>query len=685
MTDLKPEILAPAGSEESLLAAVRCGANAVYLGGKSFNARRNAANFDGGGLEWAVRYCHERGVMVYLTLNTLVFDSELEDAASLIKTACELGIDALIVQDLAVAAIAREFAPSLPLHASTQMSVHNPGGAKELENLGFSRVVLARELSRQEILEIRESTGIGLECFVHGALCMSISGRCYFSSILGGRSGNRGLCAQPCRLPFKSQSRDNCLSLKDLSLIESINDMTSAGVVSLKIEGRMKRPEYVAAAVMAVKRQIEGESPDLNALKSVFSREGFTNGYFTANLGSGMFGTRSREDVAAASPALLSKLAASYKNENPLVPVDFELTLNAGKDAALTVTDDSGNKAAAKSAPPQTAVTSPTTREKAFAALAKTGGTPFFARDFAAVIDEGVMLPASALNTLRRDALDKLLKLRGETNPHKFTENRNIFNFVRHSTQAKNIRIRIEKPEQLRHEIALNARLLIIPAQIFNDISGDIVARFSDKIAIETPRALFGRENEIKLGKILRTARERNITHAVAGGLDTINMLRETGFKVHGDFSLSITNTMAIEEYSRLGLLDVTVSFELTKKQIAKLGGSLPRGIVAYGRLPLMLTRNCPVGSCKTCRKPKITDRLGNKFPVRCGFGVSEVLNCVPLVLSDKLGDFSGCDFFTLSFTAESPRECAEIFDLYLSGGEYPGAKTRGLYYRGME
>lgn len=683
MSDFKPEILAPAGSPDSLLAAVRCGANAVYLGGKSFNARRNATNFDGDSLKQAVRYCHERGVKVYLALNTLVFDSELEATADMVRTACVLGIDALIVQDTAVAAISLSVAPCLPLHASTQMSIHNPAGAKELEALGFSRVVLARELSRHEILEIHESTSLELECFVHGALCMSISGRCYFSSMLGGRSGNRGLCAQPCRLPFKSQNYDHCLSLKDLSLVENIWDMISSGVVSLKIEGRMKRPEYVAAAVTAVKKQIAGETPDLDGLRSVFSRDGFTNGYFAAKTGGRMFGMRSREDVTAANPALLSKLASLYKNETGIIPVDFELTLKANKEAVLIASDGLGNSAAAKSAPPQTAITAPTTREKAFAALAKTGGTPFFARDFTADIDDGLMLPASALNTLRREVLDNLLKLRGETKPHKFAENPNIFNFVKHQSKTSGIRVRVQNAEQISREIAEKSQLLIIPAQEFDKTDSTIINEFADKIAIEAPRALFGIENENKLKEILRQAR-KNISHGVAGGLDTINILREEGFKIHGDFTLNITNTLTIEEYAKLGLVDATVSFELSKGQVSRLGVGLPRGIVAYGRLPLMITRNCPVGSCKCCKAPVIIDRLGNKFPVRCGFGVSEVLNCVPLVLSDKLGDFAACDFFTLSFTTENPMECAEIFNLYLSGMEYSATKTRGLYYRGV-
>lgn len=452
---------------------------------------------------------------------------------------------------------------------------------------------------------------------------------------------------------------------------------------------------------------VQLQAVDLESLKSVFSRDGFTDGYFSGKLGAHMFGTRNREDVTAASPALLNRLAASYKNENPLIPVDFVLTLKAGEAASLTVSDDLGNRGAAKSSPPQTAITAPTTREKAFAALAKTGGTPFFARDFAADIDDGVMLPASALNNLRRDALAQLLQLRGETKPHPFTENPKLLQFERYSRRARqspDFRVRVEAPAQICDEMLEHAQLLIVPAQAFGELDADTIARYADKIAIEAPPALFGRENSDKLQTVLEAAKAQGIVHAVAGGLDTVQLLKEAGFQVHGDFSLNITNTVAMEEYARLGLIDATVSFELTNKQIKNLGGALPRGILAYGRLPLMLTRNCPTGNprgCtnhlkassaqtesanrKGCTQPEITDRLGNKFPVRCGFGVSETLNCVPLVLSDKLADFACCDFLTLRFTVESPQECAEIFRLYQNGGESPDKKTRGLYYRGID
>lgn len=333
----KPEILAPAGSMESLIAAVRCGANAVYLGTKGINARRGATNFTFEELKQAVEYCHARDVKIYLALNILISDSERELAYKTVEAGLSLGVDAFIIQDLGLAKIIHSHFPTARMHASTQCSVNSPEGFKALEKMGFVRAVLPREMSLDEIREIRQATDMELEMFVHGALCMCVSGQCYLSAMLGGRSGNRGLCAQPCRLGFSADASRSCdLSLKDLSLIGNINEIAQAGVVSLKIEGRMKRPEYVAAAVTSCKKAIDGEysASDENTLKSVFSRTGFTDGYFTGER-KDMFGTRQKEDVVAAKD-VLKELSHLYDNENPLVPIDIEFICKANRKAELT-------------------------------------------------------------------------------------------------------------------------------------------------------------------------------------------------------------------------------------------------------------------------------------------------------------------------------------------------------------
>ena len=312
------EILAPAGSFEAVSAAVRTGADAVYMGTDKFNARLRADNFSDEEIREAIRYCHAHGVKVHITMNTLVSDSELEDAMGVIKRVCQWGADVLILQDIGLASLVKKAVPSIERHASTQMSVQTLSGVKLLEKMGYSRVVLPRECTKAEIENIRKNTDIEIEIFVHGAHCMSVSGQCYMSSMFGSRSGNRGVCAQPCRLPFKVDAGTGYdLSLKDLSVVEHIKEIADMGVVSVNIEGRMKRPEYVAAAVSAVKNSLKGEqdSKMLSDLRAVFSRSGFTDGYFTDNRGKDMFGLRQKQDVVAANNAVLKNLLQLYEIE----------------------------------------------------------------------------------------------------------------------------------------------------------------------------------------------------------------------------------------------------------------------------------------------------------------------------------------------------------------------------------
>ena len=328
--NFKGEILSPVGSWEMLEAAVKSGADAVYLGAKDFSARRNAQNFTNEELKKAVEYCHIRGVKVYLTLNILIKDSELESAFELAKNAYNSGIDGIIVQDLGLAKVLHDYLPELPLHASTQMSVHSISALPILSRLGFTQVVVAREMSLEDLTEFCKEAkkyNITVEVFVHGALCMSVSGQCLLSAYLGSRSGNRGLCAGPCRLPFKADGGTGYdLSLKDLSLLEYIKELYEIGVRSFKIEGRMKRPEYVAAATYACKQALESGKVDCelsNTLQNVFSRSGFTSGYLENKLGKDMFGIRTKEDVISADKAfpLLHEL---YRKERKSVAVTLK-------------------------------------------------------------------------------------------------------------------------------------------------------------------------------------------------------------------------------------------------------------------------------------------------------------------------------------------------------------------------
>lgn len=695
------EILSPAGSPESLTAAVRAGADAVYLGGSAFSARASAKNFNDDALRQAVEYCHARGVLVYLALNTLLRQEELPAALRLAEYACTLPVDALIVQDLGLISLLRERAPGLRLNGSTQMSVTCPAGARLLAKNGFHRVVLARELSLAQIREIKDGTAdtpIELESFVHGALCMSVSGQCYFSSVLGSRSGNRGMCAQPCRLPFSVPGgTGHDLSLKDLSMIARIGELADAGVTSAKIEGRMKRPEYVAAATAACR--LSGDGKPIPAeltenLSAVFSRSGFTTGYPDGQLGRQMFGVRSKEDVTGATKEVFSQLHSLYKDELSRVPVDFVLSVQAGRPVSLSVTDDDGRSVTVTGNCPQPAISRPLDEERCRVQLQKTGGTPFFARKIRCEIGEGLSLPMSSLNQLRRGAVEQLLLQRQFRAPVAFAD-LPVPQSVPH--RAENLRLRaMFRRAQDVPELAKQCELVYLP------VSATSVRQFSElaergfPVAAALPRGIFGSERQLaqRLGEL----RGAGIRHVWAGTLGAAGLALESKMQVHGGFSLNAMNTPALDWLARQGLCDTELSFELTLSQAAALGGSLPRGLVIYGRQPLMLCRSCPgkngAQSCAECGGcATLTDRRGISFPVQCDGDASEVLNSVPLYLADRMREIRGQDFGVFRFTVENSVEIEEIFRNYLGLQTVEKTKrdknshpfTRGLYYRGIE
>ena len=407
------EILAPVGSEENLKAAVLSGADAVYFGLSDFNARRNAQNFTDEQIENAIKYCHSRGVKVHITLNTLIKDGELNKVFDAIRKIAELGADAVIVQDLSVAKAVREICPTLPMHASTQMSVGTLEGLYELKALGFSRAVLPRELSFSEIEYLCKHSPIELEMFVHGALCMCVSGQCLMSAVLGSRSGNRGLCAQPCRLPFKvEKGTGHDLSLKDLSLITYIRKLSGMGICSFKIEGRMKRPEYVSACVTACKKAINDEyNFDIEKdLHDLFSRSGFTDGYFKNKLGREMFGYREKENVQSATKELLHKYASIYEKEQSRFTVDFTFSGAIGKNATLTASCNGKQVKATSENLCETPINRPIAVERIVDSLKKCGGTQFEAGKIDIIGEVDYSLPISALNNMRRSTLEMLEK-----------------------------------------------------------------------------------------------------------------------------------------------------------------------------------------------------------------------------------------------------------------------------------
>ena len=673
------EVLSPVGNEDMLIAAVRSGADAVYLGAEHFNARRNAENFSDEKLKKAIQYCHIRGVKVFLTLNIVVSDKEIQTALSVAENAYKYGIDAIICADLGLIELLHRKMPSLPLHASTQMTVTNAAALPFLKSLGISRVVLPREMTNKQIRDFciaARKNGIETEVFVHGALCMSVSGQCLLSSMLGGRSGNRGLCAGPCRLPFsadKSGSYD--LSLKDLSLIEHITTLKNSGVTSFKIEGRMKRPEYVAAATAAVRSAVDtGEVKKelLLSLKSVFARSGFTDGYFTNSLSSDMFGTRTMDDVQSAADAF-PILHEVYRNERQSVPLTAALSVKADEKIRLSLCDGT-NTAIAFGDMPETAINRPVTKEMLLQNLQKLGGTPYFLKDAEIILDDGLAVSAKVINNLRRDCVEKLNILREIPKETKIAE----ISFSRTAvsvTKNPELFCRFDNVAQIPSSLD-NIKYISLPLEC--DIEKADIPDTVIKVA-DIPRT-FDMETKKKL---LEKFKEKGFTHALCSTVADFCLAEDIGFSVIGGMGLNVFNSYSAKALFDRNAAAVILSPEIQLTDAAKISGNT--GIVAYGNIPLMLTANCPIKnkmSCKDCgRTQGLTDRMGVFFPVRCRMGMSEILNSRPIWLADRMKEIN-TDFAVLYFTDETPPRVSDIIDAYKNGSPPDTEYTRGLYYR---
>ena len=682
----RPEILAPAGTMEALVAAVNCGADAVYLGAKALNARRNAANFDEAALKEAVEYSHLHGTKVLQTLNIVMFDGEERELISAAEAIAKLGVDAAIVQDWGVVSILKKAVPELPIHASTQMAVHNLAGAKMAERLGCKRIVLARELTASEIGNIVKNVSAEVEVFVHGALCMSVSGQCYLSSMLGGRSGNRGLCAQPCRLPFGCGSASHALSLKDLSLTERVSELCALGVASLKIEGRMKRPEYVAAAVTALRNALDGTTPDMEQLRSVFSRSGFTTGYFDSKRDGTMFGIRQKEDVVSAASVLgeLSKLAST---DIGAVAVEGAFTACEGEPISLSVRDKDKNTVFVEGDIPQKAINKPTDEQRVSQSLNKTGNTAFHFSELDIELDDGLMIPVSQINALRRAAFEELSELRRKPRTMKFFPPDLTSEAAAAAKKAPVLRARCSASQLSKELVGICGELVLPLCDIEKALSLGVSA---EKILAEIPRILFEGEDDT-LSQLV-AVKKLGVTRAWCGNIGAFALAEKAGMKISGGWSMNVTNRHSLEQLKALGMEECELSFELPLQGAKQLASSNRCGLIAYGALPLMAFRNCPVKArigCKACgRKGVLTDRMGIEFPVRCPeykkfAGESELLNSVPLYLADRKSELFGFDYLTLWFTDETSRQCADIAAAYSKGErKTPEKFTRGLYYR---
>lgn len=693
------ELLAPAGSMEALRAAVCNGADAIYLGADTFNARINARNFSAADLQEAVVYCHVRGVKVHLTLNTLVLDREMPRAAELIRLAASCGVDAFIVQDLGVVSLCRQLAPDVPIHASTQMSIHSLEGVLEAAALGCSRVVLARELPAEEIAHICKKSPVEIEVFVHGALCMCYSGQCYLSSVIGRRSGNRGQCAQPCRLPYgygRFESTRYPLSLKDNCLAGELDELRRMGVASIKIEGRMKRPEYVAIVTRAYRTVLNGGKlmpSDLQELETAFSRQGFTDGYFRGQTGSDMFGRRQEgEDTAD----LFASARATYEQGEPQrIGVRFYAMIRRGEPAQLAVEDPDGNLCRTRGPVPEQAVYRSLTPQDLEQQLKKTGGTPYLCTAVRSSLDPDLMLPASAINAMRRDVIAELTAKRGRAAPARLNAYDEPPRYDGIAGEPQ-LTIAVRTAGQITSRmLSMKPTVLYVPLSELAE-HPDLPQRVSveTQLAAILPRVIWSGELA-PVARQLRTVYEMGVRQVLAGNLGQLHIARAAGFAVRGDFGLNIVNSRAMRYLREQGLDSQLLSFELTLPQIRDISKAVPAELLIYGRLPLMLMENCVmknrtgICACQT-GTVRLVDRVGEEFPVVKDPGTCRnvLLNGKKLYLLDKKDALRGMGLWALrlQFTTENPGEIDKVLMDYQGRAVFDaGSYTRGLYSRGVE
>ena len=691
------ELLAPAGSMDALRAAVQNGANAVYLGCGPFNARQGAKNFTPQTLKDAVKYCHIRGVDVHFTLNTLVSDREIKDVQEMIRHAASCCVDAFIVQDLGVVQMCRQIAPHIPVHGSTQLTIHSLAGVQLCAAMGMQRVVLSRELSREDIRYICENSPVEIEVFAHGALCMCYSGQCYMSAMIGGRSGNRGRCAQPCRQSYGYGRWENKypLSLKDNCLVEYLKELEEMGVASLKLEGRMKRAEYVATVTSVYRKAIdEGVVTPLmkEQLMTAFNRDGFTDGYYLKELGPQMFGTRGDEKE---DKKWLQEARLSYEGvENPLVDISFRAVVSVN-GSSLTVTDPEGRVCRAEGPMPEIARNVPLEPAALAQRLAKTGGTPYRCVEVRTQVEPGLTMSAAAINAMRREVLNQLTALRGRHEGQPLAKGIRFQDAVG-PRGMPGLSIQVTSEEQLTEKLLkLETVMLYVPVHI---LAGDLeltrMLAQRGKVAAVLPRIVHEREMS-KLKADLLNIQQMGITDVLVGNLGLLVTAKELGFNLRGDFGLNMYNSGAVTIAKKLGFASTTLSFEMTMPQIRDVSKLVPCELLVYGRMPLMVMENCLIhnkgGEC-TCHlgSIKLTDKTGAEFPViKDGNSCRSVLlNGKKLSWLDRQEDLSRLGLWAtrLYFTTENPREVDRVLADYVHPNPFdPGACTRGLYLRGVE
>ena len=674
------ELLSPAGSPEAVVAAVQNGADAVYMGLGIFNARRGAKNFSDEEFEKAVRYCRIRDCKVYVTMNTLVGDREMEQAVELARRVSDLGADAILVQDLGLLSVLKKAVPDIPLHASTQMSIHNLAGVEAAAEMGLTRAVLARELSFEQIKFITKHSPIETEIFVHGALCFCHSGQCYMSSLIGRRSGNRGMCAQPCRMEYTMGGRledSHPLSLKDNCLVDRLREIEDAGVACVKIEGRMKRPEYTGIVTgiysKIIKERREPTAEEMQTLADAFSRQGFTQGYFNGDKAD-MFGVRAETDKVGEK--MFSDARKEYiGKEERRVPVKFYAVVNAGEAVKAAI---------------RQAINSEVLSDR----LGKTGGTPYYCVDAQSRVQSGLYLSASEINELRRKLVTALNERRAVPQPRRSLPMPQMPSGQSAVTDPVMI-YQVRTAEQLTEELAdTRPDYIYIPVKVMHD-NFDLVRMFKERGAVPVaflPRVITDSETK-DIFVMLRKLFDLGINEALVGNLGHVIIARKAGMKTRADFGMNVFNSYSMDMIRKMGFLSATASFELRLAQVRDMAKCVPTELIAYGRLPLMVSDQCVIshslGACN-CQSPaQLSDRMGSTFPIVREYDHRNVIyNSRKLFMADKNDELCGVGLWgiRLMFTTEGARECVQVAKRYKGEGDYqPNDLTRGLYYRGVD
>ncbi len=697
------ELLAPAGSPEILISVIAAGADAVYVGGYKFGARAYATNFDEENLLWAIDYVHMHGKKLYLTVNTLFKNKEInDDLYDYILPLYQAGLDAVLVQDYGVISFLKMHFPDLPIHSSTQMTASSVESAEYFKELGFERVVLSRELSLKEMSTIKNEVGIELETFVHGALCYSYSGMCLFSSILGGRSGNRGRCAQPCRMAYDVYQNNKCikkncyiLSLKDFCAYEDIHKLKSAGIYSLKIEGRMKQIEYAYGVTSIYSSYLKGESIDSakKKLEDFGNRGGFTNSYLFKNNDSSM--------ITYQDPSLHKKETSIGKIKENKLSIDGYLSLYKDQEATLTViwNDES---ASVSGQIVEAAKNQPMTKEDVDFRMRKTGNTIFEFDHLEISMDKDAFVPNKVLNELRRNALTQLqenylskFKRNGQKtriNPSSFENQTTEKYYIASVMNSKQL------DAVLKSDFITTVYLNLSTydknsMSLSEDIEKSLKAK--KRVYLRLPDILRNKDLPM-LHSMVNQWKWLGVKGFVVSNSDSFAFARKykKDFEIIADHGLYSFNNYAVSFLTAEGCNRLTAPIELNKAELAHRNNKNSE-IIIYGRYPLMQTANCvcknTLGCNHTPNELILEDRYKAKFPVlnQCAYCFNTIYNSYPTNLIDKINELSAMDFkvFRLNFTDESANEINKILNSIENKITYNGNMkfTNGHYNRGVE